>query len=346
MKVLLGWELGAGQSHLHFLATLAQRLHDRGVECIFALRHFNIKHVHLPGTIVCAPRLPFSGREISYTFADILETFGFANPFLLRSHLQQWEQVLNTLKPNLVIADSAPGLVLATTGRVPTIVVGPGFTVPPRVAEFPILRFPAPPQSFQHQEQVTNTVRAVTGCDQALGDLLNGDCSFIYSIPEIDPYRHLRDLNTYIGIHIAPIPKNLYHREGEVWAYLSDDYPARDLVLKTLRPRSDFTPITNVGKGKALFIHHGGTVTTITCLLAGIPQLLLPHNLEQWLISLSLEQLRVGKMLTQPTQDNLMIAQAQAYALAEPAQQQTQNLSHWNQNLMERVVDSCFGLLS
>ncbi|MEC4819031.1 MAG: hypothetical protein SAK29_38020 [Scytonema sp. PMC 1069.18] len=26
-----------------------------------------------------------------------------------------------------------------------------------------------------------------------LGQLLNGDCIFIDSIPELDPYRHLRD---------------------------------------------------------------------------------------------------------------------------------------------------------
>jgi hypothetical protein len=221
------------------------------------------------------------------------------------------------------------------------VVVGSGFLVPPPVEEFPILRFPAPPESFEHQVQVSQTVRSVVNLEVPLGVALNGDRSFIYSIPALDPYVYLRspDQHTdqytdqYIGVHQAPLPDNLHRREGAVWAYLADDYPQRDLVLKTLRPRSDFKP------------HHGGVTTTTTCLLAGIPQLLLPNYLEQWLLGFSVEGLGVGKMLTKPTWETLIATQAQVYALTEQAQQQAQRLAGWNRNFMPQIVDDCLARL-
>lgn len=131
MKVLLGWELGGGQGHIQRLAALAQILKSQGLEPVFALKSYNIKGINFPWQIVLAPHLPFFGRHESYTFADILEAFGFGNASLLRSHLQAWKSVLLELRPSLVIADHAPGLVLAARGIVPTIVVGECFTVPP-----------------------------------------------------------------------------------------------------------------------------------------------------------------------------------------------------------------------
>lgn len=93
---------------------------------------------------VFAPRLPFTGRSESYTFADILETFGFGNPDLLKSHILAWQSIIKEVKPSLIITDHAPGLVLAAKNIVPTIIRGDAFTVPPPVEIFPNLRIPAP----------------------------------------------------------------------------------------------------------------------------------------------------------------------------------------------------------
>lgn len=82
-------------------------------------------------------------------------------------------------------------------------------------------------------------------------------------------------------------------------------------------------------------------MTTTTCLLAGIPQILLPQTLEQSLIAIALDQLGVSKTLTQPTWDGLVMAQAQTYTLTDQAQQQAQRLAPWNQNFMDRIVDDC-----
>lgn len=345
MKVLLGWELGGGQGHIQRLAALAQILETQGLEPVFALKSYNIKGISFPWQTVLAPRLLFSGRNESYTFADILETFGFGNANLLRSHLQAWQSVLGEVKPSLIIADHAPGLVLAARGIVPTVVVGECFTVPPPVEVFPILRFPAAPESAQRQEQVTNTVREVVKLDASLGQVLNGDASFIFGIPELDSYRHLRTHDQYVSLHITPIPSDLHSSEGLAWAYLSENYPYRGLVLQTIKPECEFKPLSEVLAGKSLAIHHGGLTTAITCLLAGIPQLVLPWHLEQHLNAIALSQLGVATMLAKPTWQGLLIAQTQAYALTENAGLQAESLANWNQNFMEVVIQTCLKFL-
>jgi len=346
MKVLLGWELGGGQGHIQRLAAIAQILEGKGLEPVFALKSYNIKGISFPWQTVLAPRLLFSGRNESYTFADILETFGFGNANLLRSHLQAWQSVLEEVKPSLIIADHAPGLVLAARGIVPTVVFGECFTVPPPVEVFPLLRFPAPPESAQRQEQVSNTVREVVKLDAPLGQVLNGDASFIFGIPELDPYQHLRTHDQYVSVHITPIPYDLHSSDGPAWAYLSDNYPHRGLVLQILKPQCEFKPLTEVLAGKSLAIHNGGLTTTITCLLAGLPQLVLPMYLEQHLNAIALSQLGVATTIAKPTWQGLLMAQTQAYALTEKAKLQAESLAHWNQNFMEVVIQTCLKFLT
>jgi hypothetical protein len=260
--------------------------------------------------------------------------------------LQAWQSVLLQVKPSLIITDHAPGLVLAARGVVPTVVTGDSFAVPPPVEVFPPLRFPTPPESAQRQEQVSNTVREVVKLDAPLGQVLNGDASFIFGIPELDPYRHLRTNNQYVSLHITPIPRKLHSSDGPAWAYLYDDYPYRDLVLQTLRPQCDFKRLTEVLAGKSLAIHHGSSTTAITCLLAGIPQLVLPQHLEHQLNCVALSQLGVATILTTPTWEGLLMAQVEAYALTENALQKAESLAHWNQNFMSVFVKTCLEFLA
>jgi len=345
MKVLLGWELGTGQGHIQRLVALARTLEPLGIEPVFALKSYHIKGISFSWQSVLAPPLPFSGRHNSYTLADILETFGFGNANLLRAHLQAWRSILEEVKPNLIIAEHAPGLVLAARGLVPTLVVGDGFTVPPPVEVFPILRFPAPPASEVRQEQVSNAVRSVIKLSAPLGQVLNGERSFIYSIPELDPYRHLRANEQYVSLHITPIPRELHRADGPAWAYLADDYPYRALVLQSLKPQCEFKPLKEVLAEKSLAIHHGGLTTALTCLLAGIPQLILPRHFEQQLNAIALSQLGVAKIITKPRWEELLIAQAQTYELTDNALRVAETLAHWNQNFREIVVKACLEFL-
>lgn len=344
MKVLMGWELGAGQGHIQRLAAVAKRLENQGCVPVFALKSYNLKGMDFPWERIIAPPLPFSGRENSYTFADILATFGFAQVDLLRHHLQNWQDILKTVNPDLVITDHAPGLVLASQGLVPTVVIGSHFAVPPPVEIFPAFRAAAPPESAKQQLQVSETVRQVVNLRNSLGEALNGDRSFIFSIPELDCYgswRQPSQTTQYVSVHISPLIKNKASSSSRAWTYLSQDYGFYDLVLSTCKTESQFQPLQKALVDKSIAIHHGGLTTTVACLLAGVPQLILPRYIEQQLNAAALSRFNVSKMLIAPTEENLAVTQAQVTSLASNAKKMANRLSKWNQNFIDNVVETC-----
>lgn len=346
MNVLLGWELGAGQGHIQRLVAIAEKLELCGYTPVFALKSFNLKGIRFVWQSVIAPPLPYSGREDSYTFADILATFGFGDANLLQPHLQAWQDLLTAINPCLVITDHAPGLALAAQGRVPVVVLGSHFAVPPPVDVFPILRFPAPPESNQRQDQVSETVHRLLKLNVPLGHALNGDRSFIFSIPELDCYRCWRTDAQYVGVHIAPLPTNSHSKQGATWAYLSSDYPHTDLILETLAPEHDFKSLQEALIDKSLAVHHGGLTTSISCLLAGIPQIILPTHFEQQLNAIALQQMGVAKMVFEPTWESLLMIQSQAIIQFQEINHITESYRHWNQNFLGDILDYCLSIAS
>jgi UDP:flavonoid glycosyltransferase YjiC (YdhE family) len=344
MKILLGWELGAGQGHIQRLVALAQQLEAVGHEPVFALKSYQLNGQPFPWQRCAVPQLPYSGRENSFSFADILATFGFDNAQLLQAHIDAWQTLIKEVQPALVITDHAPGLVLAAQDIAPTIVIGSHFTVPPNVETFPLIRCPAPEEATERQEQVSEAVHRVSRVDAPLGTILNGDRSFIFSLPELDWYRFWRTNPKYVGIQNLPIA--LRAKETiEPWAYLASDYDLKDRVLKTLNPESEFKPIHQALENKGLAIHHGGLTTTIACLLAGIPQLVLPRYVEQQLTTFALLRLGVAEMGISPSWEDLLIQQAKTFAKREKAYGVAIDLAAWNQNLLDVVVQGCLEFL-
>ncbi|MDY6902299.1 MAG: hypothetical protein SWZ49_30150, partial [Cyanobacteriota bacterium] len=211
---LLAWEIGGGQGHLHKLATIGHELKDCGIQSVFALKNSQIKGLTLPGKVIKAPEAIFkpldkNGNNKAYFYTDILYMFGFSSRLTLDFHIKAWQNVINLVKPSFIITDSTPALVLAAKGRVPVIVIGNGFSVPPAVEKFPSIRSsPVPDEAVKRYQIVTQNVKQVTGFDAPLGKLLNGNYSFIFAIPELDPYVDVRGKAEYIGIHSAPFPQN------------------------------------------------------------------------------------------------------------------------------------------
>ncbi len=179
-----------------------------------------------------------------------------------------------------------------------------------------------------------------------LGKALNGDRSFIFSISELDCYQAWRASPQYAGIHITPLPLGCAQTAVRAWAYLAGDYAHWNLVVSTLNPNCEFKPLKDALLNTSVSIHHGGLTTTISCLLAGIPQLILPRYLEQQLNAFSLVGLGVAQMVISPTWENLLMAQAQTYALTEKAKQLAERFSRWNQNPIDTIVESCFQLIA
>lgn len=342
MNVLFGWELGGGQGHIQRLSALAQELQKHhGIQPVFALKSYHLENRNLRGKIIASPQLPIPYRYDSYTYPDILESFGFGNENFLQSHLEMWRNLIDSVRPRLVIADHAPGLVLAAYNRVPVIVIGEGFAVPPAVDEFPTLRFPAPPESFQRQERVRKTVHKLLKETKPLGQLLGGNESLIFTIPALDPYAYLRDSEKYVGLHFAPVPEKLYSSSGNVWAYLSDRYPYRELILESFQTSCQFEPLAKALSGKSLAVHHASLTTATACLLAGIPQIVFPRHLEEYLNALTLSQMGVAILIEQPTWELLVDARSQSQSMAQISQEKANGLSVWNRSYLDTFMNMC-----
>jgi UDP:flavonoid glycosyltransferase YjiC (YdhE family) len=59
-------------------------------------------------------------------------------------------------------------------------------------------------------------------------------------------------------------------------------------------------PFDKVLPGKRAFVHHGGLGSSYAGLLAGVPQIVLAHNLEQAINGFGIERLGVGKSIAMP----------------------------------------------
>jgi hypothetical protein len=350
MRILLAWEIGGGQGHLHLLAAIAQKLHNCGIETVFALQNPRIKGQSLPGKVLQAPQanmrfLNDKDDIKSYFFSDILYIYGFSTPFLFSFHFKAWQNLINLVKPSLIIADFAPALVLAAKGIIPTVVVGNGFCIPPAIADFPAIRpSPIPVEAIRRRAEVTETVRQITGFDAPLGQLLNGERAFIFAIPELDPYRYLRTQAEYVGIHTTPFPQNLSCERGKVWGYLAQDWQNYSLVMDTLKPECIFDDLKIVLKGKSLAIHHAQFTTSASCLLAGIPQMVFPTDIEKGHIAKALLNLGVAISPKPLTKENLLNSMSDLSKITQNTKLQAENLRYWNQNFLDVVVQACLEL--
>lgn len=243
------------------------------------------------------------------------------------------------------MADFAPALVLAAKGVVPTIVVGNGFCIPPPTTDFPPIRpYDIPVEAIRRTAQVAQTVRQVTGFDAPLGQLLNGDRAFIFSIPELDPYRNARAQAEYVGIHSAPFLQ-LGSEHGKAWGYLAENWQNYSLVVNTLKPECVFDDLKIVLREKSLAIHHGGFFTSAACLLAGIPQMVFPIDMEKWHTASSLLDLGVAISPEPLTQENLVNSLSDLSRITQTAKKQAEKFAYWNQNFLDTVVQACLQYL-
>jgi len=142
-KALLAWELGQGLGHAATLAVLGEALARRGLDVVCALADpAAATAARMKGLrIVKAPQWPpvaqaYRARELrapaSQNLGQVLARTGFHDPAVIASMLRGWDAVLEQERPDLVVADFAPGLILAARGRIRSAAIGEGYSMPPR----------------------------------------------------------------------------------------------------------------------------------------------------------------------------------------------------------------------
>lgn len=355
--VLLANELGSGLGHITRLMPVARALQDRGHTPVIAVHDVVAAAPALTDPSIPVLQTPqWRGRvhpkTPTRTFACLLADRGFARPDVIGPLLTSWLSLLDTVKPDLIVADHSPTLYVAAHGGTPIVMIGDGFTLPPCDGNvFPPLRTDVPP--VQPEEEVLAVVQAAQRDHgirpfDTLPEIFAQGRRFLVNLPQIDPYRDHRH-EPVDGPLQPPPPRRplpaMGAEGGDFYAYLYAGHPLVGELLGRLaaagirggmfvheataeqRDRvraSGFTvydepqPLERVlGEARAV-IHHGGAGVTAAALSVGRPQVLLPRYLEQRLTGAALHHLGVGVAFDRHSKLDPVI-EAIAVALTRPS---------------------------
>ncbi len=268
--------------------------------------------------------------------------------------------LLREISPRLIFADFAPTARLVSSGRIPTVVAGNGYTVPPPGRPLPLIRPWAQgmhPKSRAHEAALlaaTNEVSArLSGpAIDFFADLFHGERSFVCTLAEFDPYRRVRTVPPLWPFNIPRMPpaRAFAERRGaKVFCYLPNGHRALSPIINALGalecqseiyvegidPRElsrrcssqiktyhEPADLAAVLPEACLIVHHAGLGTTFAGLAAGVPQIVLPDNLEHMITAKGLEEFAAAVAIgTSPPPASSVLARLIHNLLADPGRQ-------------------------
>ena len=317
-RALLAWEFGAGRTHIANLLGVARHLRAAGVECVATLYdpRFAAEFAALGIPVVqnyvwpARRRAPIAWQERPVlSFGDVLANLGFASPPALGASLAHYEGLFALTRPDIVLAENAPGALLAARGKLPAIAFGTGSCLPPIVDGAFALQNgsgDAPSWPVDYLRARINTVLGASGRPplEQLGDLLGVEGVYPFGPIEFDLYASQRQTPMLPpptpGLD-GPIP--IAHG-SEIFIYLHGLIQAKPQLMQGLaeieRPARVFipdladaereklpdswtferraVPLPEIIDRSRCVIHHGGPQLTSICLAAGLPQIIIPKE--------------------------------------------------------------------
>ncbi len=385
-RILLVWELGDNLGHVGGFIPLARELRRRGHEPILVLRDLSRVHTLLPALdipVLQAPLWQGAGRvDQPLNYAEILLNYGFMHSDALCSMINAWRNLFILAAAELIIFDHAPTALLASRGlNVARALFGTGFYSPPRSSPFPAMRRwqqHDPIQLLRNEAQVLASANIAlqhsnTQPMNKLSELFEVDEDFLCTLPEFDHYpgrkaRYWGPRYAYGSGHRPVWPEGTGKR---IFAYLDKNYVHLDLLLQALAASASrvliYAPGLSVQHTYAnltfladsvdfdkldcdVGICHAGHGTTSALLLCGIPLLLLPGQLEQYLLALNIQEMGAGLLVNPETQGkNYQIPLNRLLTedgFTQRAQQFAARYVHQSpQQRMNNIVDRCEELL-
>ncbi len=334
-RILIGWELGAGLGHVVQTLAMAKALAGRGHDVVLAVQRFDALPPALPKgiSVVQAPVWP--GLMKTYesppwkravTAIDILARLGLARPHTLKHLVLAWDSLIVATRAELVIADYAPALIVAAQGRLPSIATGSGFQVPP-AGSHEILRIGDGEPGYD-ESQMLDIIDAdlrETGRPplDTLSAFFRSSRPLVASFRELDPYQRPSDAE-FIAPAIGHKPSPASRPGDEVFVYLNGPVRKSEAFWKGLAASGHRVRTYLLGADEALAamvaghgviverqpvpwpliversriaVHHGAHGTMCALLLAGIPQISVPADLEKQLHSRAMAQHGLGIVL-------------------------------------------------
>jgi UDP:flavonoid glycosyltransferase YjiC (YdhE family) len=334
--VVFAWELGRGLGHLMNMRRIAQRLVAHGVRLIAAVNDVQASDP-LRGAFcetIAAPPWPLHSRSAeqravvsSATLNDILSEAGLADAQVVHRVLSAWDKIFRRARPDLVIADFAPLAALAARGRIPLVLIGNGYTLPPQeMPRFPPLHRLSPP--VWSEEKTLASVNAAARRRgraplERLPQIFSGDACLVQTFPLLDPYdtQRTQGLDGPIFDRV-PAPRSA--GASSIFVYMSGGYAPHPSMFEALRPfaprlrihaprlpgaqvedlrragaQIDAEPhaLSDTLPATRLLVHNGGSGVASEALVAGVPQLVLSAQVEQDLNGEALQHAGVARLV-------------------------------------------------
>ncbi len=266
------------------------------------------------------------------SFADILSGAGFGNVEVLDSLIQSWQEMFRNVQPDVAVSQYAPvAQFAARLSGVACLSVSTGFEHPPDTAPFPCFRTnrqTTREQLLARESEVLDKVNRVLSrhghCScSSLQEIIKSDLDLLATLPELDHYRRRRN-GCYIGplsmldhgltipwrqrkglrvfVYLWPFPHMrlfldiLAASGAEVIAHIPEieDKVAANYVDTSVRITTSMVKLSGLLAEMDLAITHAGHGTACTMLLAGVPLMMIPTTVEQWLTSRNIEDLGCG----------------------------------------------------
>jgi UDP:flavonoid glycosyltransferase YjiC (YdhE family) len=258
--------------------------------------------------------------KMTVSYAEIALRYGFISYPGLKALVKAWRELFRYVRPGLVLTDHSPTALLAARSLgIRHAPIGSGFFNPPLTNPLPSMRYwdKVPPQRIAQPDQmatrVANQVLADMGGTplRSMADLFRADENFLCTFPELDHYPNREGARYWGPTFEMDQGVEMAWPQGEgrrIFAYIKPRH--RDFVrmLEALRDsghqvlayapgidkdnlekfRSERLLISreplklkSMIEGCDLVICHAGPGTMTVALLAGVPLLLLPTQLEQ-----------------------------------------------------------------
>lgn len=335
-NIVFAWELGGGLGHLVRYRLLIERLCAAGHRVSFlarevarAQRVFAGRPLHYAAA-PCGETPPAARIRPPNSFAEVLLNSGYADPADVTARLGRWCELLAPLAPDIVVADYAPGAMLAARVLgLRAVASGNGFYLPPALSPLPPLRYwlPADKPALAASEarllaHLNLALRVLGGAPAAsVAEALLGHDQFVQSFQEFD-HAYERPGAEYLGAYpsaefgLAPVwpagdgPRLFAYLDPQVLlpellaavdaagARLCVYAPGVDPMLVARTPGVTWmdgpVDLKQAAAEADAYLSNANINSMMAFLLAGRPQLVVPSTLEKYLVGRRLEMLGAG----------------------------------------------------